>query len=906
MRGNMKKNKEKTDGVEKLLDKAKIILKNTPSSFNEIAFGDVHELIENLKIHQIELEMQNDELRSIQTKLEISQHRYFELYDLAPVGYVAMNPKGIILEINLTAADLLGFPRNKLISKNLARFIFPDFQDIFYIHCKTVLNTREKKTCELKLVKNGDGQFFVQMDTLPILMENGEVSELRSTMTDISERKLLENTLLESKEAIQALNDANSESAMLLDRMGTVLMINNTAARRLGQNPASMIGLNINDFLPPEILKERQDRFDEVLSMRHPLDFQDRRMERRYQHRLQPILNAQGDVEKVAVFARDITLEHEVLEALVENEKKYRLLVNTAPIGIVVTQDRLLKMVNPRVLSMSGYSEQELTSGSFIEIVHPDDRAMVMASHERRLNGEEVPDTYVMRVITKDGETKWIENKGISLTWQGRPATLNFLFDVTERHLAADALFDSEAQKRTILDATTDLICHIDYEMNLIWVNKAVLQEFNVLMEHIIGQSCYRIFYHRNTICDDCPSLKARQTRQVESAVMNTGEKPNERYWDVFSAPLMDEYEKISGFIQISRDITAQRRAEQALRESEVRFRHIIENAPFGYYRVGKDGLWQYVNPEWEKMHGYSSDEIIGKRFEFNKPLESKSHASEMLCKGLSGETFKGEFLRRLKDGAIGYHAYSIQPVYENDEVVAIEGFVSDITQHKEAEEKIHKLSHLLIQAQENERHLISCELHDSIAQNLSVLKINCDLIYNDPSMTSPALQEKLAAFSSLLTQTITTVRNLAYDLRLPGLDEMGLVKALEIYCEEASENGKLNVDFQSAGMSVIELNRNMEIHIYRLIQEGLSNIRKHADADHATIRLLGSSPNVILRIEDNGRGFDVKAQELISAATKRMGILSMQERVNLLQGQMTIQSQPMNGTKIFIKFPLS
>jgi len=105
--------------------------------------------------------------------------------------------------------------------------------------------------------------------------------------------------------------------------------------------------------------------------------------------------------------------------------------------------------------------------------------------------------------------------------------------------------------------------------------------------------------------------------------------------------------------------------------------------------------------------------------------------------------------------------------------------------------------------------------------------------------------------------------------------------------------------------MSVINLDENTKIHIYRLLQEGLSNIRKHADADHATILLLGSYPYVILRIEDNGRGFDVKAQERLSANTKRMGIYSMQERAYLLQGQMTIQSQPMKGTQIFIKIPL-
>jgi PAS domain S-box-containing protein len=202
LRGIMKKNNEKTDASKKLQDRAKVFLKNTPSSLDEIASGDVHELIENLKIHQIELEMQNDELRRIQAKFEFSKRRYIELFDFAPVGYVTMNPRGIILEINLTAADLLGFPRNQLISKNLCLFVFPDFQDIFYIHCKTVFKTGEKKTCELKLVKKDGGQFFAQMDTLPILMENGDVRELRSTITDTSERKMLENTLLESKETV--------------------------------------------------------------------------------------------------------------------------------------------------------------------------------------------------------------------------------------------------------------------------------------------------------------------------------------------------------------------------------------------------------------------------------------------------------------------------------------------------------------------------------------------------------------------------------------------------------------------------------------------------------------------------------------------------------------------------------
>ncbi|MFZ3044499.1 MAG: PAS domain S-box protein [Desulfatirhabdiaceae bacterium] len=778
----MKNNCEKKAELKELRDRANVILNNQPSSFNNIETEDPFELIENLKIHQIELEMQNDELFSTQARLETSQHKYVELYDFAPVGYVSMNPMGIILEINLTAADWLGFQKSQLISKFFGGFILPDFQDIFYIHCKTVLKVREKKNCDLKLVKKDGGQILVQMDTIPIVMENGEVGELRSTITDITERKRLENTLLETQKTIHALNEANSESSILLDRNGTVLMINEIAARRLGQNRETMIGLNINDFLSPEVSKERMNRFDEVISRRQSLDFQDIREERRYQHTLQPILDSKGDVAKIAVITKDITLKHQALDALVESEKKYRLLVNTAPMGIMVTQDRVLELVNPRVLSISGYSEQELISRTFFEIVHPDDRAMVMTFHARRLNGEEVPETYRMRVITKAGVIKWIENKGVLINWKGRPATLNFLFDITERQLAADALLKSEATLNLLLETIPIPVFYKDKEGRYLGFNKAFENFFMKSKEQLIGKSVFDI--------SPFELAKVYHAKDVELF-----EKPGVQIYD-----------------------------------SQV-----------------------------QDAHGVLHNVIFHK-------------ASLIDAKG---------------------------------SVTGLVGAILDITERKQAEEKIHELTHMLLQAQENERHLLSCELHDSIAQNLLALKIDCNTIYNDPSIISPALREKLAASSSLLLQTITAVRNLAYDLRLPGLEEMGLVKALEIYCEEASENGKTKIDFQTAGMSVIDLDENTKIHIYRLLQEGLSNIRKHADADHATILLLGSYPYVILRIEDNGRGFDVKAQERLSANTKRMGIHSMQERVYLLQGQMTIQSQPMKGTQIFIKIPL-
>jgi PAS domain S-box-containing protein len=351
-------------------------------------------------------------------------------------------------------------------------------------------------------------------------------------------------------------------------------------------------------------------------------------------------------------------------------------------------------------------------------------------------------------------------------------------------------------------------------------------------------------------------------------------------------------------------DITEQKLAEDALRKSEESLRTILHTAMDGFWITDMQGHILEVNDAYCRMSGYSKAELLAMSIQDLEAVEPSDAVAAHMKKIESQGQDRFETCHRRKDGGILDVEVSVQ--WKRVDGGRMVAFQRDITKRKQDDEKIHQLYHLLIQSQENERHVISHELHESIAQNLSVLKINMDTIHHDPSMTTPELREKLLASSSLISQSIEDIRNLAYELRLPGLDEMGLVKALQIYCEVASENGNVKVDFQSAGMSPIDLPRKTELHIYRLIQEALSNIQKHANADHATIRLLGSSPNIILRIEDNGRGFDVKAQSLLSADSKRMGIRGMQERLNLLKGQMRIQSQPMKGVKIFIKIPIS
>ncbi|MBW1813256.1 MAG: PAS domain S-box protein, partial [Deltaproteobacteria bacterium] len=134
----------------------------------------------------------------------------------------------------------------------------------------------------------------------------------------------------------------------------------------------------------------------------------------------------------------NVIRERKLEQSLRKSEEKYRIAVGNATIGIVVTHNGYLKLVNPHAVNLSGYSEKELTSRPFVDFVHPDDRAMVMEHHIARIKGEEAPEVYLFKIINKNGKTIWLENKGVLITWEGNPATLNFLADVTERKQSED------------------------------------------------------------------------------------------------------------------------------------------------------------------------------------------------------------------------------------------------------------------------------------------------------------------------------------------------------------------------------------------------------------------------------------------------------------------------------------
>jgi signal transduction histidine kinase len=234
-----------------------------------------------------------------------------------------------------------------------------------------------------------------------------------------------------------------------------------------------------------------------------------------------------------------------------------------------------------------------------------------------------------------------------------------------------------------------------------------------------------------------------------------------------------------------------------------------------------------------------------------------------------------------------------------------IHSISKEISARRSAEQHIRALGRQLMMVQERERQRLSSDLHDHLAQDLSTLKFGLDTLFDSQRDVSVETRQKVSELAKGLQEATITVRNLAYELRPASLDQLGLVQSLREHCEEVSTKNGLKITFFSAGIDESKLHGDTKISIYRIIQESLNNIKKHANASHVIVRLIASFPKVIVRIEDDGKGFNVPGRLTEALNEKRMGLRSMEERVALLQGSMRIESGPMRGTSIAIEIPI-
>jgi signal transduction histidine kinase len=210
-----------------------------------------------------------------------------------------------------------------------------------------------------------------------------------------------------------------------------------------------------------------------------------------------------------------------------------------------------------------------------------------------------------------------------------------------------------------------------------------------------------------------------------------------------------------------------------------------------------------------------------------------------------------------------------------------------------------------LINAQETELRSLALELHDEVAQQLSAFRMFLEPVRQDLAVSQPEIAQEVARVSKMAKELVGYVRDLSYALRPSTLDKYGLVATLSQYCADYSKMNKIRVNFLPTGMEKVTLDFDTEINLFRLAQEALTNVKKHAKARTVTIKLHASQPYITLSVEDDGTGFTVPGESARELGQKKMGLWSMEQRASILGGRLSIQSSPGKGTRVFIKIPL-
>jgi len=344
----MKDNKVKPNSFKKLRRRAENRLFDRDADLSNMPLEDINELIHELEVHQIELEMQNEELRQSQLDLEAARDKYTNLYNFAPVGYFSLSDKGLILNANFLCTTLLGMERGRLTGQRFTNFIAKDDQDVFYQHRQNIFKTKTKQVCELKLTNKDGTEFYAQIESNAVKDEEaGNYSVIRSSLCDITERKQAEMALIAAKQEIESIVKTVPDIIYRLDPNGRLTFVNDSV-KRYGYQPEELIGTNFMTIVYPEDrtktihkIKERraEDRSTNSFETRFitknqtPVSFEVFIIsaEGMYSHAepgLGNFLGTQG-------IARDITTRKQVEEALRQSQEKIARLQKMESLGLL-------------------------------------------------------------------------------------------------------------------------------------------------------------------------------------------------------------------------------------------------------------------------------------------------------------------------------------------------------------------------------------------------------------------------------------------------------------------------------------------------------------------------------------------------------------------------------------------
>jgi len=604
----------------------------------------------------------------------------------------------------------------------------------------------------------------------------------------------------------------------------------------------------------------------------------------------------------VLAMVTDITQRKQAEGALAESEERLRLAIQAGKMYAYewdITTDVLVR--SPEYVNdLAATEPRTLTHQQVLEQIHPDDRPKLLAAIAR--HSPENPTVEVTyRVLLPGKPPVWVKSSGRAFfDGEGRMLrVIGMVADVTDQKLAEDALRVSEGRLRLAQQAARIGTFERDVRTGRITWAEGLEPLYGLSPGSLDGKTpdFVRELIH--------PADRQRVAQLIQQA-LKTGQ-PTEGEWRAIWPDdsvhwivsrwqvLMDDSGEPLRVVGVNLDITERKRAEEALKESEQRFRLVADAAPVMIWMSGLDKRPTYFNRPWLDFTGRSESDLQNGLAGLVHPNDyQKCH--EVYCRGFDQrQPFRKECRLRRHDGQYRWMLDIGVPRFHHDGSFA--GYIGsciDITEQKLAEETLLSISRQLIEAQEQERTWIAREMHDDINQRLSVAAMELDRQGQNLQASPDELRWSMAEVYKQISKLSSDIHSMSHRLHSLKLDSLGLAAAAKSFCCELAERQDVEVKFNSEKVPR-KLPDAISLCLFRVLQEALQNAVKHSGVRHFRVSLVGSTNQIALTVCDEGRGF--RPEEV--GPRGGLGLTSMKERLNLVGGKFEIDAKPSRGTII-------